>query len=297
MPVSPAYRPHGGREQPVLGAGPAPDGRPGTGGNVLLITADQFRASSLSCADSPAVVQTPALDALAADGVRFARHYTQGTPCHPGRASLHTGMYMMNSRAVGNNTPIDSRFTNWAIELRKLGYDPTLLGYSDHPNDPRSIQHRDPVFQTNDGGPMPGVTPYLPWHFMADKPQAWAAWLRSLGYEVPDAVWDAAPGPGTPTRMSAGEAEGAEAVAAGYPRPAFYKAEHSDTAFLVNKSCEFVETVAGRQPWALHLSLLRPHPPWLAPEPYNAMYHPVRHAPTPLLLLCAHRASAESHQR
>lgn len=100
MPSDPAYKPHGGRERPALGRGPAPDGRSGTGGNVLLITADQFRASALSCAGSGAAVRTPALDKLAAEGVRFGRHYTQGTPCHPGRASLHTGMYAMNSRQV-----------------------------------------------------------------------------------------------------------------------------------------------------------------------------------------------------
>jgi arylsulfatase A-like enzyme len=82
-------------------------------------------------------------------------------------------------------------------------------------------------------------------------------------------VWDAAPSPG-----GAGEREDPDALAAGYSNPAFYSAEHSDTAFLVGKTLECVETVAGRQPWALHLSLLRPHPPWLAPEPYNRMYHP-----------------------
>ena len=264
-----AYRPHGGRQRPALGRGPAPDGRAGTGGNVLIITADQFRASAMSCTGGSAVVRTPALDRLAADGVRFSRHYTQGTPCHPGRASLHTGMYAMNSRAVGNHTPIDSRFTNWALELRKLGYDPTLVGYSDHPNDPRTIHHRDPVFQTNDGGPLPGITPYLPWQFMADKPQAWANWLRTLGYDVDDSVWDYAPVPGGP-----GEREDPDTLAAGHSNPAFYAAEHSDTAFCVGKALECIETVAGRQPWALHLSLLRPHPPWLAPEPYNRMYHP-----------------------
>jgi hypothetical protein len=111
----------------------------------------------------------------------------------------------------------------------------------------------------------------MPWHFMADKPQAWAAWLRNVhGYDVPDSVWDSAPGPGT----SEGEAADPDAEAAGSPSPAFYKAEHSDTAFLVGKTIEYVETVAGRQPWAMHLSLLRPHPPWLAPAPYNTMYPP-----------------------
>ena len=126
------------------------------------------------------------------------------------------------------------------------------------------IDKRDPVFQTNDGGPLPGITSYIPWQFMADKPQAWAHWLTTLGYDVPDSVWDAAPDPGGP-----GETSDPEVVAAGFSNPAFYKAEHSDTAFLVNKALECVETVAVRQPWSIHLSLLRPHPPWLAPEPYN----------------------------
>ena len=26
--------------------------------------------------------------------------------------------------------------------------------------------------------------------------------------------------------------------------------------------------------WFAHLSYLRPHPPWIAPEPYNSMYDP-----------------------
>ena len=30
----------------------------------------------------------------------------------------------------------------------------------------------------------------------------------------------------------------------------------------------------GDRPWFVHLSLLRPHPPWVAPEPYNALYDP-----------------------
>jgi len=33
-------------------------------------------------------------------------------------------------------------------------------------------------------------------------------------------------------------------------------------------------TMPTRSPWFLHLSFLRPHPPFIAPEPYNAMYHP-----------------------
>ena len=38
------------------------------------------------------------LDMLAAEGVRFAKHFGQSAPCSPGRASLYTGLYAMNHR-------------------------------------------------------------------------------------------------------------------------------------------------------------------------------------------------------
>ena len=34
----------------------------------------------------------------------------------------------MNHRGVTNGAPVDRRHTTWALELRKLGYDPVLLG-------------------------------------------------------------------------------------------------------------------------------------------------------------------------
>jgi arylsulfatase A-like enzyme len=82
--------------------------------NVLFITLDQFRADTLGCAGHP-IVQTPNLDALAASGVRFARHYSQAAPCGPGRAALYTGTYQMNNRVVANGTPLDARFDNVAL--------------------------------------------------------------------------------------------------------------------------------------------------------------------------------------
>ncbi|MFZ4113033.1 MAG: sulfatase-like hydrolase/transferase, partial [Ilumatobacteraceae bacterium] len=59
--------------------------------NVLLITLDQFRGDCLSIAGHP-VVKTPNLDRLCQQGVRLSRHYSQASPCSPGRASLYTGM-------------------------------------------------------------------------------------------------------------------------------------------------------------------------------------------------------------
>src|SRR3546814_14978730 len=53
--------------------------------NILLITADQWRGDSYGAAGHP-VVRTPAIDALAAEGVCFLRHFSQAAPCSPGRA-------------------------------------------------------------------------------------------------------------------------------------------------------------------------------------------------------------------
>ena len=103
--------------------------------NVLFVTADQWRGDSLSCAGHP-VVRTPNLDRLATSGVRFARHFAQAAPCGPSRASLYTGMYLMNHRSATNGTPLDARHTNVALEARKLGYRPALFGYTDTSVDP-----------------------------------------------------------------------------------------------------------------------------------------------------------------
>ena len=89
--------------------------------NVLFITADQWRGDCLSALGHPCL-RTPHLDRLAESGVLFTRHFSQATPCSPGRASLYTGLYLHNHRVVVNGTPLEARHTNVALEARKLGY-------------------------------------------------------------------------------------------------------------------------------------------------------------------------------
>ncbi|MCB2008262.1 MAG: sulfatase-like hydrolase/transferase, partial [Rhodoferax sp.] len=73
---------------------------------VLFISADQWRAECLSAAGHK-VVKTPHLDALAADGVLFRRHFSVTAPCGPSRTSMQTGLYLMNHRSGRNGTPLD----------------------------------------------------------------------------------------------------------------------------------------------------------------------------------------------
>lgn len=104
--------------------------------NVLLITCDQWRGDCLSAAGHP-TVETPNADALAREGVMFARHFAGAAPCSPARACLYTGLYQMNNRVCRNGTPLDARHDNLALAARRLGYEPTLFGYTDVAPDPR----------------------------------------------------------------------------------------------------------------------------------------------------------------
>src|SRR5205807_8847609 len=59
--------------------------------NVLLVTIDTLRADALSCYGGPAA--TPALDRLAADGVRFEFAHAHAVTTLTSHASILTGAY------------------------------------------------------------------------------------------------------------------------------------------------------------------------------------------------------------
>ena len=213
--------------------------------NILLITLDQFRGDCLSSAGHP-LVQTPNLDALAAAGVGLRRHYSQATPCSPGRACLYTGAYQMNNRVVANGTPLDARFDNVAHAARRAGYTPTLFGYTDQSIDPRQATGPDDPRLSDYEEVLPGFEVALD---LRGAMSPWTDWLRDLGHEVPDDI---------------------EAALATEPkRPA----EHSISAFLTDRAVDWL----GRQdqePWFAHLSYLRPHPPYAAAGRWADRYDP-----------------------
>ena len=68
--------------------------------NVLLIMTDQHRGDHLGCDGHP-VLETPNLDHLAAEGVRFRRAYSATPSCIPARATLMTGMDQWHTGILG----------------------------------------------------------------------------------------------------------------------------------------------------------------------------------------------------
>lgn len=60
--------------------------------NIILMLTDQHRLSALGCyGDTPC--QTPNLDKLASEGIRFETAYTVCPVCSPARATVMTGLY------------------------------------------------------------------------------------------------------------------------------------------------------------------------------------------------------------
>src|SRR5688572_32800225 len=60
--------------------------------NVVLILADDLGWTDLACYGSD-LHETPHLDRLAADGMKFTQAYSACTVCSPTRASILTGKY------------------------------------------------------------------------------------------------------------------------------------------------------------------------------------------------------------
>lgn len=82
-------------------AAPAPKKQQGNRPNLIVIMTDQQTAGAMSCAGNP-WVETPAMDALAADGVRFTRAYCPYPLSGPCRASLITGRMPSEVGATDN---------------------------------------------------------------------------------------------------------------------------------------------------------------------------------------------------
>jgi arylsulfatase A-like enzyme len=217
--------------------------------NTLFIVIDQLRADCVfgSLAE---YVDLPNIRGLAEDAVSFRAHYSVTAPCGPSRVSMLTGQYASNHGATRNGTPLKRDTPTVATAAREAGFDPLLFGYSDTSHDPRFLDPTDPrLFSYEEVAP--GFDEVVRMRLEGDYSE-WEAHLRAHGYDVP---------PYPELYRPTGDSPAS---------PAFYAAEHSDTAFLTDRT---LEALSSRdEGWFAHLTYIRPHPPFVAPAPYNTMY-------------------------
>ena len=95
--------------------------------NILLVMADQLAAPFLPIHGHP-VVQAPAVERLAHDGVVFTSAYAPSPLCAPARFAMLSGQRNSRIGAYDNASELPAAVPTVAHHLRALGYRTTLCG-------------------------------------------------------------------------------------------------------------------------------------------------------------------------
>lgn len=95
--------------------------------DILLFLSDQHSGNLLGVVGDT-VVQTPHIDALAADGCRFESAYTSCPLCVPARTSFLTGLLPSKTGIFTNQGAIPSDMTTFVTALAADGYETVLCG-------------------------------------------------------------------------------------------------------------------------------------------------------------------------
>lgn len=97
--------------------------------NVIFLLTDDQRWDALGCAGNP-IIQTPHIDAMAADGVRFTNAFVTTSICATSRASIFSGQYARRHGIHDFATPFSD--AAWAdtypARLKAAGYRLGLVG-------------------------------------------------------------------------------------------------------------------------------------------------------------------------
>ncbi|MCY3946680.1 MAG: sulfatase-like hydrolase/transferase [Anaerolineaceae bacterium] len=179
--------------------------------------------------------RTPNLDGLAARGTRFANAYTNCPICVPARASLATGQYVHRIRHWDNAFPWNGTPRGWGHQLKEQGYNVTSIG---------KLHFRS---ADDDNGFTEEIDPLHVVEGLGD--------LLSCVRDDP---------PRRDSRACITEAGPGDST--------YLQYDASNTAHAL----EWLKQHANDdKPWVLFLSLVCPHPPFIAPPEFYARQDPL----------------------
>lgn len=89
--------------------------------NIILYLSDDHGWNLAGCYGQPAI-QTPNLDALAKEGMRFTHAFAASPTCSPSRAVLYTGLHSARNGLMGNHTGCRPGIKSIAHYLKDRGY-------------------------------------------------------------------------------------------------------------------------------------------------------------------------------
>ena len=95
--------------------------------NIILIVADDLGINQVG-AYGGKLIQTPNLDSLAANGIRFTQAYSGSTVCSPSRISLFTGRDSRLMKDNSNAAQLEETDATLAHVLKQASYSTALFG-------------------------------------------------------------------------------------------------------------------------------------------------------------------------
>ena len=231
--------------------------------NVLLLLTDQERYD-LTAPDG-LEVNTPNLDRIAEEGVRFTRAYTPISICTSARASMLTGLFPHAHGMLNNSHEADSLQPNLPPDLptfgeglAEVGYENTYLG--------KWHVGRDQVPGEFGFRYLGGSDTH---HDDIDR--AFRAYRERIGVDREVELIDP---------ITADYEDDPTLIAAETPVPV----EATRAYYLAERTIERIEGLAadeGEEPFFHRTDFLGPHHPYVVPEPYASMYDPEGIEPWP----------------
>ena len=95
--------------------------------NIIFIMSDDHASHALSCYGSK-INQTPNLDRLANEGMRFNNCFCTNSICAPSRAVILTGKYSHLNGVIDNRVRFDDSQQTFPTLLQKAGYETAMIG-------------------------------------------------------------------------------------------------------------------------------------------------------------------------
>lgn len=225
--------------------------------NVLVIYTDDHRYSGVHALAQQAV-QTPNLDALAADGILFDNTYLMGSfsgaTCIPSRAMLMTGRNLFDLNKQGHSIPKSHTTLGEAFQL--AGYTTQIVGkwHQDNASLTRSFES---------GSTIMGRGVYLVDHF---RMPLWD-WDKEGKFSKEQAYLLQYDQKGIPSRRPVQKTDTRGPIGTEADGP------HTSEIFA-SEASQFIEAHPAQNPFFLYLAFHAPHDPRQAPERFQALYPP-----------------------
>jgi len=238
--------------------------------NILLITSDQQHWSLLGCRNPE--VQTPNLDRLASQGTMFTRAYCPNPTCTPTRASIITGKYPSQHGAWALGTKLSESEHTVGEDFLKADYRTALVGKAHfqqarpsdaYPSIESMPRQQDLDYWRKFHGPFYGFESVELARNHGDEfwvGQHYALWMEEKGCKNWRDHFQKPTGNRGPQRH----------------RWSIPEEFHYNT-WIAERANALMSDYAKRgESFFLWASFFDPHPPYLVPAPWHAIYDPSR---------------------